>query len=129
MRKGHTGAQIVTVLNNDGRYGHKRTLTLSANETGFTANEKLVDVVSCGSLTADSSGNVTVTINEGAPLVLYPAANLDGSVICTISGDGTSTDVSDPETRYHVGAAARGFATTSLTALLPIAGVLLAALY
>lgn len=82
MRKGFTGNQVISVYSNVGSSG-SATVTLDAGVTGFTAGQALVDVMSCTSYTADSSGDLTVTISQGVPRVLYPESVLSGSSICS----------------------------------------------
>lgn len=83
MRKGQVGAQIVGVFSNLGASGASYTLTVSASNSGFAANQALVEVLGCTAYTTDSSGNLAVAMAGGAPRVFYPAAQLSGSGICT----------------------------------------------
>ena len=83
LRKGSAGAQIVAVFTNKGASSSAYTLTLSSANTGFTANQAVIEILSCTAYTADSSGNVVITMSGGLPRVLYPSANLSGSGICT----------------------------------------------
>lgn len=85
MRKAFNGNQVVTVLSNQGSGGHKYALTLNGNETGFTAGEDVVEVLSCTTMTVDSGGNLAVPMASGLPRVLYPAAQLSESGICGFS--------------------------------------------
>lgn len=81
MRKGTTGKQVVGVYSNVGS-GSSTTVTLTSANTGFTSGQALTDVMSCTSFTADSSGNLAVTISGGVPRVFYPTAQLSGSSVC-----------------------------------------------
>lgn len=83
MRKGNTGYQIVSVFSNMGASGSTYTLTLTSAETGFTANEALIEVMSCTAYTTDSSGNLAVSMASGLPRVFYATARLTGSGICS----------------------------------------------
>jgi len=69
MRKGATGYQIITVLSNLGANGASYSLSLLSTDTGFTANEALVEVLSCSQVTADGSGNLAVAMGQGLPKV------------------------------------------------------------
>lgn len=80
-RKGFTGNQVVTGLSNQGSGGPEYALTLAGSETGFTTGE-VVDVLCCATMTVDSSGDLSVPMASGLPRVLFPAAQLSGSVIC-----------------------------------------------
>lgn len=81
MRKGFTGGQIVSVYSNYGSNG-SATLALAAEDTGFTAGQTLVDVMSCTAFKATSNGDLGVTIGKGLPRVLYPESVLSGSPFC-----------------------------------------------
>ncbi|SPQ18921.1 669d54c3-0936-45ee-a914-0d85de7e1766 [Thermothielavioides terrestris] len=81
MRKGTSGYQIVGVFTNVGA-SSSATVTLTSSATGFGANQALIDVMSCTAYTTDSTGALTVTLNDGLPKVLYPTARLSGSGIC-----------------------------------------------
>ncbi|KAH8820547.1 glycoside hydrolase family 13 protein [Xylogone sp. PMI_703] len=98
MRKGNDGAQIIGVFTNLGANGASYTLTLSSSETGFTANQALVEVMSCTSYTTDGNGNLNVAMASGLPRVFYPQAQLSGSGICSGSGSPTTTTSSKPST-------------------------------
>ncbi|KAK3945256.1 glycoside hydrolase family 13 protein [Diplogelasinospora grovesii] len=82
MRKGYDGYQVVGVFTNVGS-SSSATVTLSSSSTGFTASQALVDVMSCTAYTTTSSGDLTVTLSGGLPVVLYPLARLSGSGICS----------------------------------------------
>jgi alpha-amylase len=83
MKKGDTGYQIVGVFSNLGASGNSYTLTLTSTETGFTASQSLVEVLSCAAYTTDSSGNLAVAMASGLPRVFYPLAQLTGSGVCS----------------------------------------------
>jgi len=92
VRKGYTGSQVVGVYTNAGSSSSSVTVTLSSSATGFEANQRLVDVMSCSTLTADSSGGISVTLNGGLPRILYPLARLSGSAICPdLTGNNPTT--------------------------------------
>ncbi|RDW88123.1 hypothetical protein BP6252_00155 [Coleophoma cylindrospora] len=86
MRKGNQGYQTIGVFTNLGASGSSYTLTLTPSETGFTASQALVEVMSCTAYTTDSSGNLVVAMAGGLPRVFYPLAQLTGSGICGITG-------------------------------------------
>ncbi|CZR53768.1 related to alpha-amylase A precursor [Phialocephala subalpina] len=92
MRKGDTNYQIIGVFSNLGSSGSSYTLTLTSAETGFTASQALVEVMSCTAYTTDSSGNLAVAMASGLPRVFYPKAGLVGSGICSaITGSASTT--------------------------------------
>ncbi|KAI5242421.1 alpha-amylase [Aureobasidium subglaciale] len=84
MRKGTTGSQVIGVFTNKGSSGSS-SFTLSSSASGFTAGQSVTDVLSCTSYTADSSGNIAISINAGTPRVLYPTSKLTGSGLCSVS--------------------------------------------
>jgi alpha-amylase len=90
MRKGYAGSQIVGVFSNVGSSG-SASISLTASNTGFTAGQVLTDVMSCTNFTADSSGNLAVTISSGIPRVFYPAAALSKTSVCSSSPSTTTT--------------------------------------
>ena len=80
MRKGFPNGQIIGVFSNKGASGSGYTQTVG--NTGFASGQQVVEILSCVSLTADSSGNVAVSMANGLPRIFYPAAGLGGSGIC-----------------------------------------------
>jgi alpha-amylase len=59
--------KLLTALTNVGSKGAAEKFELSG--TGYSANEQLVDVLSCTNITADASGNVNVAFTGGNPQV------------------------------------------------------------
>lgn len=94
MRKGTTGSQVIGVFTNKGSSGSS-SFTLSSTASGFTAGQSVTDALSCTSYTADSNGNIAISINPGAPRVLYPTSKLTGSGLCGGSSptSGTPTTI------------------------------------
>lgn len=88
MRKGDAGFQVVGVFTNLGASGASYTLTLDSTDTGFTASQKVVEVLSCKSYTTDSSGNLAVPMSGGLPNIFYPSAQLTGSSVCNTTTTG-----------------------------------------
>lgn len=78
LRKGKDGNQIVFVINNLSSTGPSYEL----NVGGFTANQRVVEVLGCTTSTANSYGNVTAYMGAGEPKVFYPADALNGTGIC-----------------------------------------------
>lgn len=75
IRKGDTGAQIVAVYNNFGT-SVTSTYTRSLNSTYFGAGVTVMEMLSCTTVTLDSSGNLLATFNAagstaGLPLVSF----------------------------------------------------------
>ena len=78
MKKG----SIVTVLTNAGANAGSSTVTLADSATGYSANEQIMNVLRCTTLTVASGGDLVVPMSTGRPLVLFPLATLNGSGIC-----------------------------------------------
>lgn len=82
MRKGKVGKQMVSLFTNRGA-GGEEVMTLLSADTGFTANLDVIEVLNCIDAKTDGKGNLGIGIDDGQPLVFFPAANLKGSGICT----------------------------------------------
>lgn len=82
MRKGLNNRQIVSVYSNRGASGASATITVGAGNSGFTNGQRVMEILNCVESTADSRGNLGVTITQGRPKVFYPSASLGGSGIC-----------------------------------------------
>ena len=94
MRKGFDGSQVITVLTNEGEGADSHTLNLK--NTGFSAGEKVMEVLTCKEQTVQSDGTINVTMKDGQPNVFYPSKALSGSKICqpgSSSGSGSSRKV------------------------------------
>jgi len=76
-------SSMISVFSNQGTSGSSYTLTLPTAETGFTASQALIEVMSCTAYTTDSSGNLAVAMASGLPKVFYPLDQLTGSAVCT----------------------------------------------
>ncbi|KAJ5168960.1 uncharacterized protein N7482_004554 [Penicillium canariense] len=81
MRKGYDGTQTITILSNLGASGSQYTLSLG--NTGYGAGTVLTEIITCASVTVDSSGNVPVPMASGEPRILYPTSEMKGSSICS----------------------------------------------
>jgi alpha-amylase len=84
MRKG----SVVSVYNNRGANG-AGSFTLSSSISGFTSGQSVTEILTCKTSSADSSGNLAITVTGGLPQVFYPTSSLSGSGICT--GASTTT--------------------------------------
>ncbi|KAK5120650.1 hypothetical protein LTR85_006008 [Meristemomyces frigidus] len=78
MRKG----KMVTVLSNNGANGASYTQSISS---GYASGTQVTELLTCDTLTADSSGNLAVPMGSGAPRVYYPTSGLSGSGLCGAS--------------------------------------------
>ncbi|CEL58004.1 GH13 alpha-amylase precursor [Rhizoctonia solani AG-1 IB] len=84
--------KLLTALTNVGSKGAAEKFELSG--TGYSANEQLVDVLSCTNITADASGNVNVAFAGGNPQVIIPVSQLSGSGLCGSAKSATTTSSS-----------------------------------
>lgn len=82
MRKGFTDAQIISVFSNLGASGASYTLSLNNAQTGFTANQAVVEVLGCTMLNTDADSDLAVSMAQGLPRIFYPRARLVGSGVC-----------------------------------------------
>ncbi|KAF2768834.1 alpha-amylase [Teratosphaeria nubilosa] len=82
LRKGASGKRTTSVFSNYGT-GTNATLSLNSSATGWTKGTTFIDLLSCDEFTTDSSGTLSVTIVDGAPLVLYPTSGLSKMGLCT----------------------------------------------
>ena len=82
MRKGYAGKQVIAVLTNVGSQGRTYTVNLGSYYTAATAGQQWIDVLGCGMMTADSKGDVNVTLTGGVPRVFFPKTGLKSSAIC-----------------------------------------------
>ena len=83
---------LLALFTNVGTNGSSTSWTVS--DAGYAANEALVDVLSCATLTADSSGGVAATSSGGLPQVIVPASALTkGGSLCgdQATGSGSAT--------------------------------------
>jgi alpha-amylase len=91
MRKG----SVVSIYNNRGANG-AASFTLSASVSGFTSGQSVTEILTCKVSSADSSGNLAISITGGLPQILYPTSALSGSGLCT--GTTTSTFITSTRT-------------------------------
>ncbi|KAI9717591.1 MAG: hypothetical protein M1828_007152 [Chrysothrix sp. TS-e1954] len=83
MRKGFDGNQIIGIFTNRGASGGDSTLSLPASDTGFASNEKVLEILSCTSVTCDGSGTLDIPMSSGLPRIYYPSSQLSNSGVCS----------------------------------------------
>lgn len=79
LKKGPDGSQIVFCINNKSSKGSSYTASIG----GFKANDKVVDVLRCKTVTADGTGNITMYMGQGEPRVYVKATTLKDTGLCT----------------------------------------------
>ncbi|CUA73956.1 GH13 alpha-amylase precursor [Rhizoctonia solani] len=109
--------KLLTALTNVGSQGAAENFELTG--TGYSANEQLVDVLSCANITADASGNVVVPLKGGNPQVIIPVSQLSGSGLC-----GSAKSAATTTSGNKNGATALGYASAFLAAAVGVVGVL-----
>ncbi|KAI0798144.1 glycoside hydrolase family 13 protein [Abortiporus biennis] len=93
-------APMLTLLSNVGASG---TPQWSVPNAGFQANEELIDVLTCTTLTADSNGGVTVKGSGGMPQVLMPTSTIPkGGSVCGSSGKGAQASAATSSKSFSV---------------------------
>lgn len=88
MRKGSSGKQVITVLNNLGEEGASYNLSLAGTSTGLGSKVQMTDIVGCGTVTTGTDGSLEVPMEGGLPRVYYPSSMLTGSGLCGSVGTG-----------------------------------------
>ena len=91
MRKG----KMVTILSNKGSSGDNYTQVIPAN---YASGTKVVDLLTCNSLTAATDGSIAVPMGAGAPRVYYPSS--DATKICAATGSGQTTMKTKTRTKF-----------------------------
>lgn len=76
--KGPAGAQIVSCVVNQASGGSSYQLSVG----GFAAGDEVVELLSCGTDTADSTGNVTMYMNKGEAKAYILQSNLEATGLC-----------------------------------------------
>ncbi|KAL9092344.1 MAG: hypothetical protein Q9165_004518 [Trypethelium subeluteriae] len=82
VRKGYPGRQVLGVFTNVGSQAPAYAVQLGAYKTAATNGQVWVDVLGCGTVVADASGGLNVTVPGGWPRVLFPQTALKGSGFC-----------------------------------------------
>lgn len=67
IRKGYTGAQVVSVYNNNGASAGAYSLTIRGSD--FVAGSTIIDVLSCAQVVVASDSSFQARVISGLPLV------------------------------------------------------------
>jgi len=89
MRKGPTGEQVITVLNNNGVTAAYFLLEMTGH--GFKPGTHLTEILTCASITVNATGFLNVPMQAGTPKLLYPTDLLHNSTLCN-----STTNPSNP---------------------------------
>ncbi|KAK0624881.1 alpha amylase [Bombardia bombarda] len=79
LRKGPQGSQIVFCINNQSSQGPSYELSVG----GFSPGDSVVEVLTCTTVTADGTGNVTAYMDKGEPKVFFLARSLNNAGLCS----------------------------------------------
>ncbi|OXV11997.1 hypothetical protein Egran_00242 [Elaphomyces granulatus] len=85
LRKGFKGNQVIMVLSNLGSNpasSEDTNAALPASQTGFHPSQNVTEILSCKTVTTDSSGQLNISLNDGGPRVYYPTLSLNQSGLC-----------------------------------------------
>ncbi|WWC90710.1 uncharacterized protein L201_005647 [Kwoniella dendrophila CBS 6074] len=85
---------LISVLSNSGSSASDSSLSIPASTSGWSSNTKVIDAISCETLTTDGSGNLAVTIKQGLPRV-FIADSQKGSVCSNSSSSSSGSSSSD----------------------------------
>jgi len=80
MRKGYSGSQVITVVNNNGEDSGDFTLGLPNH--GFSAGAQVTEILTCTNLTVNKTGYINLPMDSGLPKVLYPTKLMYNSSLC-----------------------------------------------
>lgn len=78
LKKGPDGKQVVFCINNMSSNGDPYELSIG----GFESDDKVIEVTSCKTATADGTGSVKMYMGQGEPKVYVTAAALKDTGLC-----------------------------------------------
>lgn len=78
QKKGPSGNQVVFCINNKSSKGDGYQLPVN----GFEANDEVVEVLGCTTVTASVDGSITAYMYDGEPRVYTKASTLEGTGLC-----------------------------------------------
>lgn len=89
--KGPSGYQIVSCIVNQSSSGSSYQLSIG----GFEAGDAVVELLSCTTSSADSSGNVTMYMNKGEPKAYILQSHLNTTGLCNSTEDAATAAKDD----------------------------------
>lgn len=84
LKKGTDGNSTISVFGNQGVDSNTKISLCDGH--GYNSNDKLTEVLSCSSVTVDSSGCIAVTLKGGMPQILMSTDSMQGSTLCGAQG-------------------------------------------
>lgn len=112
--KGPDGAKVVACIVNQSSSGASYELSVG----GFAAGDAVIEVLSCVTDTADSTGNVTMYMNKGEPKVYVLASTLPTG-LCNTTEDAATAAANDDSSAMGVRS------SMSLLACMAVAAVMM----
>ena len=73
---------LYSIFTNLGSTANSASYSLPANETQWSPNTDILDVVSCQVLTTDGAGDLTISVDNGNPVVLIEKGTASNWVQC-----------------------------------------------
>lgn len=113
--KGPSGFQIVSCVVNQASGGSSYQLSIG----GFAAGDAVVELLSCGTDTADNTGNVTMYMNKGEAKAYILQSNLAATGLCN-----STTSAQDASKSEDAAAGLRS--SMALLAAMAVATVMMA---
>ncbi|KAK3676020.1 hypothetical protein LTR78_004212 [Recurvomyces mirabilis] len=86
MRKGPSGDQVITVLNNNGITSAYFSLPIGGHD--FPPGTQLTEILTCATMTVNDTSFLNVEMFAGTPKILYPSHLLQNSSLCGKGVDG-----------------------------------------
>ncbi|KAF2166514.1 carbohydrate-binding module family 20 protein [Zasmidium cellare ATCC 36951] len=96
--KGAVSSPLISVFTNLGA-GKSSSIKINSKVTGFAANTKFTDLLTCTVISTDSSGNLAIDIADGAPSAFYLTSLLKGSDPCASTNTGGATSISSSSSK------------------------------
>lgn len=79
LKKGPDGNQVVFCVTNKSSSGDAYDIDIT---NAFKADDKIIDVVSCKTQTADATGGIKGHMGQGEPKVFVLESSLEGTNLC-----------------------------------------------
>lgn len=96
MRKGYDGAQVLTVLSNNGESCDEYIYDLDNH--GYPAGTQLTEILTCSSVTVSDTRSINLPMGAGEPKVLYPTRLMFNSRLCDFPNEAPAQAPQQPQT-------------------------------
>ncbi|KAF2858248.1 glycoside hydrolase family 13 protein [Piedraia hortae CBS 480.64] len=81
LRKGSSDKTVISIFGNHGS-GNSFYITLRSSSTGWSSSQQLKDLLTCKTYTTDYNGDLSITLENGLPSILYPSNAAKDADIC-----------------------------------------------